>query len=447
MLVKEIPSGYSEVKVKYGPYSPSKLITARCPQRFFGQHVRGDRNVGYSIASARGNAIHEVSAMITETRVKGISLTPKMVETWVAEAVGRNPAAYEQVDLIKAAANSYISNPSPYVNETTKCEATLGVRLFEEQLLDQSITPGKLYLMSQYARTEKSPTYFGGTLDEVSLDRVTNTITIVDRKSTPSANVNEDHNFQLGCYAWLVSLFHPNVRIQTVIHYVHPGLNFYSPPNIWSSSDLQEFEGYVHNRIQALETFAEFPSLPGSHCDYCHMVQACPETLALEEQRAKGAIDMNVRSTEDLKRLANQMHVTGKLYDDLQKELKQGLVKFGIQNTGIAIEGSWYGYKTSDEAVDWAATDEEIRNKSMHAQSMLESQDLQGEARYKAELMSKLHSLDDVLKHYGVAPDQFKSWTGMKLKGLWRLDKPALLDLLKEYIVKDKNTRFGKHKL
>jgi hypothetical protein len=447
MLVKEMPDGFKEVAAKYGPYSPSRLITARCPQRFFGQYVRGDRNVGSSIAAARGNAIHEVCALITEARVKGVALTPRMVDQWVSEAIGRNPASYEQADLIKAAANGYVSNPSPYVNSTTKCEAALGIRLFEEELLDPSITPRRLFLSSPYKRGEKTGAFFGGTVDEVSLDEVTNTITIVDRKSTPTANVNEDHNFQLGCYAWLVHVFYPTAKIRTVLHYVHPSLNFYAPPQYWGAEELQDIENYVFTRIFALENFAEFPALPGNHCDYCHMVQQCPENLKLEEQQARGTVDLNVRGVEDLKRLATQLHVTGRLYDDIQKNLKKGLEKFGIQNSGIAIEGSWYGYKTSDEAVDWAATDLEIRNKAAHAQSQLDAGQLDGDAMAKAKLMSQLENLDDVLKHYGVDPGAFKTWQGQKLKNLWKLDKPDLMDLLKEYIVKDKSTRFGKHKL
>lgn len=447
MLVKEIPPGFKEVTVKYGPYSPSKLITARCPQRFFGQHIRGDRNVGYSVAAARGNAIHDVCAQITHYRSKGLSIPSGQIALWVSEAVGKYPAAYDQVDLVTQAANSYSGNPSPHVNETTHCEAVLGVRLFEEQLLDPTVSPRRVYQMSAYKRGEKSPTFFGGTLDEVTLDKVTNTITIVDRKSTPSANVNEDHNFQIGCYAWLVSLFYPTATIRTVIHYVHPGLNFYSPPQTWYKEELADLESYIHARIFSLEHFVDFPAIPGNHCDYCHMVQQCPENMKIEEQNAKGTMDFNVRGTEDLKRLANQLHVLGKLYDDTQKHIKKGLEKFGMQNTGIAIEGSWYGYKTSDEAVDWASTDSEVRLKAAHARSRLEASELQGEELYRTQLMAKLESLEDVLKHYGVDPGAFKSWQGQKLKNLWRLDKPDLLDILKEYIVKDKNTRFGKHKL
>jgi len=448
-VVKEIPQGYKEWKPKYGPYSASRLITAKCPQRYFGQYVRGDRSIGFSQAASRGSAIHEICARITTAKTQGVSLTPVLVDQWVGEAIGRYPAAYEQVDMVKAAAGAYIGNPSRYVNATTKCEVPLAFRYFVEELMDDSISPKVLLLQEPY-EIEGRPNpaaFIGGRIDQVSMDRVTNTITLLDHKSTPSAVQNEDTNFQMGVYAWFLHLLYPSFTIRTVIHYAHPDLNFYGSPVVWSKQELDDVGSYVITRIRAIESFEEFQAIPGKQCDYCHMVQSCDINLQMEEQRARGTIDLNVRSVQDAQRIAEQMHVVGKMYDDLQKTYKDGLEKFGITGTGVAIDGYVYKHKTMDEAVDWVATDFNVRDQALIAIQALTDPQLEGEARQKAELMSKLPSLHAVLAHYGVQPDEFKKWDSDSLKSLWRLDKPQLLERIKGYIVNKRNTKFGRYKI
>jgi hypothetical protein len=448
MLAHSPPHGFVKRSVKYGPYSPSRLIVAKCPQRFFGQYIRKDRSVVSTMAAARGNAIHHVLSLITKALVNQETLTPKQVSGWVHESVGLFPAAYEQVDLIRDAANAYVANPSPYMNSKTDTEIAFAVAFYEEDSFVDEVVGRRAYVAVPYAGENGLPNpeaFFGGRLDQVNVDHITKTVTILDHKSTPSMNKNEDHNFQLGCYAWLVSLFYPGYQIKTVIHYCHPALNTYAPPVYWSQDELKDFEAYIHSRIWSIEQFTEFPALPGAACDYCHMIQECPENLALREQKARGQVDLNARTVEDLKRLASNLRVTGALYDELNKALKQGIEALAPEN-GIAIEGMWYGFKASDEAVDWISTDLKIREESMRAKQLLVDGVADDALRRKYEMMAKLPDLAAVLKHWGVDPGVFKEWQGQKLKNLWKLDKPALLDMLKDYVVKKRDTRFSGYK-
>lgn len=450
MLYQTPPLGYDEVKLKYGPYSPSRLITARCGQRFFGQYIRKDRSVGQTVASARGNAIHYVLSKITENIVNKVATNTTDINTWVSEAMGLFPAAYEQIDMVKGAANAYVANPSPYITGETNCEMSFAVRLYQEAGFEMDHTPLRAWVQTDSDGPDGRANplaFFGGKLDQVSIDRSTSipVITILDHKSTPSASKNDDHMFQIGAYAWLVSLFYPGYKIRTVVHYCHPSLNFYAAPVYWTYDDLQEVEGYLLDRIMAVESFVDFDANPGSHCDYCHMVQECKVNLQMQEQQAKGAVDLNVRSFQDLERLAKELKAVGTLYDQLNKALKNGIDKYAPVG-GVSIEGITYGYKPSDETINWIATDIKLREEADRAKVKLETGDYQENEKSKLELMVKMGNLEGVLTNYGVNASSFKDWQGQKLKNLWRLDKPDMMELLREYIVKEKSTRFGGHK-
>lgn len=449
MLCTEAPKGYVQPNLKHGPYSPSRLIVAKCAQRFFGQYIRKDKSIVTTTASARGSAIHHILSKITENIIAGVATPPQKLAALVSEAVGMFPAAYAEIDMLKGAASAYLSNPSPYINKSTSCETAFAVAYYEEDSFLDNVMPAKKYMAVPYANENGYPNpaaFFGGRLDQVTVDEVIKTVTILDHKSTPSANKNEDHEFQMGAYAWLVSLFYPGYRIKTVLHYANPNLNFYAAPVFWNNEELAEFENYIHSRIWAIENYQEYPAMPGAQCDYCHMAQECTMNQALREQRARGDIDLSVRSFADLPKLASALKSVGALYDEINKALKQG-VEAHAPTGRVDIDGGWYGFKASDEAVEWVSTDLKIREESNRAKQLLVSPELLTlEEKAKCERMAALPDLDAVLKKWDINPDHFKKWQAEKFKHLWKLEKPGLLELLKEYIVKDKSTRFGYHK-
>lgn len=419
------PAGYLPVSLKHAPYSASRLIVARCPSRFMSKYILKDRIVADTLASSRGSAIHEVLQKITEHHVAKETITPKQLNGWVEQAVGKYPAAYEQIKLVKDAAVAYSANPSPYINPTTKCEIDFAVELFEEDSFIEDAVLATAYVKTPYyldaeGRRTNPKAFFGVRIDQLSVDEEINMVTVVDHKSTPSANANADHDFQMGCYAWIVSLFYPGYRVRTVLHYAHPRLNFYSPPVYWNQEDLDDVEQEIKTRVLAIESFSEYPALPGSHCDYCHMVQECPELRTIQEQNARGDINLNIDTVEDMIRVARQLRVTGVLYDQLNRKLKEA-IENKCPDSGIAIEGMWYGFKASDEKIDWISTEKKIREK--------------GSA-----------SLAEMLRKHGLDPEGFKEWRGEKLRALWKLGKTDLIEELKPYVVTNRDTRFGSHK-
>ncbi|NBO55754.1 MAG: PD-(D/E)XK nuclease family protein, partial [Actinobacteria bacterium] len=424
------PAGFLPVALKHAPYSASRLIVARCPARFMSKYILKDKIISDTLASARGSAIHEVLQKITEHRVRKEDFTPRQLDSWVHEAVGKFPAAYEQIKLVKEAAIAYTANPSPYINNTTKCEIDFAVKLFEEDsfvedsVLETAFVKTPYYLDAD-SRRANPDAFFGVRIDQISVDEEIRVVTILDHKSTPSANSNSDHDFQMGCYAWIVSLYYPDYEIRTVLHYAHPRLNFYAPPVYWSREDLDEVEQEIKTRVMAIESFNNYPALPGSHCDYCHLVQECPELRTVQEQNARGDINLNIDTVDDMIRVARQLRVIGVLYDQLNRKLKES-IENKCPDSGIAIEGMWYGFKASDEKVDWSSTERKIR-----------------EENSRESAAGKPADLSSLLTKHGLDPESFKEWRGEKLKALWKLGKMDLIEELKSYIVTNRDTRFG----
>lgn len=448
MIYKTPPAGFTQKKLTYGPYSPSRLIAARCPSSFFAQYVRKDKVVGHTLASARGSAIHEVLAKITASIQSGSLLTTRQVSEWVSEAVTAFPAAYPQIDLIKEAADAYVGNPSPYINANTSCEKAYGFQLWQEDSFFDDAEPNYALVEVPYILedgTTNPDCFFGGKLDQISIDESIKTITILDHKSTPSANENEEHTFQVGAYGWLVSLWYPGYTIKTVIHYAHPKLNFYSSPKVWSREELAEHGNYVLMQVKTLDGLSEFPAIPGTRCDYCHIVQECTLYSKVRDQKARGSVDLNARTFDDLMRLAKELHVVTAMASELRTALKNGIEVLCPQN-GVDIGGVWYGFKPQSESVDWQATDVKVREEARRARGILEEGNYKPEDKVELERIASYQNLDGLFQKYGLMTNVFKDYSGQKLKNLWRLDKPELFAELGKFVVKDKNTKFGAHK-
>jgi hypothetical protein len=435
-----IPVGFEPLKLEHAPYSASKLLVASCPARFQGRYVLKDRIIADTHAAARGSAIHLVLEYITRAWLNEETITPEIINRWVEESIGKFPAAYDNIKMVKDAAVRYLANPPKnIIKSTVQPEVRLAVKRVEEPSFMDDVTPQYAYVKVPHTIDGKPnpEAYFSGIMDLLWVDEEIKTVFVLDHKSTPSASDNSDFQFQLGCYAFLASLFYPGYKIGTILHYAHPELDFYAPPVFWEEEDLFDIEQEVHMRIRGIESFVEYPALPGTPCTYCHMVQQCPEYMAIEAQNARGGINLNARNTDELQKLAGQLLVTGKLYDQMNKTLKQALEDQNL--SGIAVNGTWFGFKAGDKSVDWAATEVKIKQEVERAKLTPENPE--------SVALIEMGDLAGMLKKYGVTPDAFKNWNGSKLKALWKLDKPELMQLMGKFVVYDKSTRFSGYKL
>lgn len=443
------PAGFTRVQLKYGPYSASKLNVARCPARFQGKYILKDTIVADTLAAARGSAIHFMLEKISQARIAGEQLTTKKVDDLLAEAIGKFPAAYAQVDIVKRAAGAYIGNPSPYLSQETHCELELAVAVYEEESFLDDTVPNRVYVavppLLEDGKTRNPEAFMIVKIDQLSVDHIGKTVTVLDHKSTPNASTNQDHVFQTNVYGWIASLFYPGYRVRTVIHYAHPELNFYAPPFYLTDDDMRDTEDEVRAKIFAIESFQEYPALPSSQCDYCHMAQLCPEVKRVQEQNARGVLDLNVRGVNDLVRIAQSLRALGVLYDQVNKTLKEGIENLCPEN-GIAIDGMWYGFKPSDKKVDWKATELKIREDARKAQLLLDDPNLPQEQRAQLEEIVSTKDLTGLLAKHKMDPVTFKDWKSDKLKALFKAGRSDILQALNPFLVYDKETKFGGYK-
>lgn len=435
------PDGYSHVKLKYGPYSASRLIVARCPARFESKYIVKEKIISDTVASARGSAVHFVFEQMGRVKAAGQAPTKTQIEGWIGQAVAMFPAAYSEITMVTEAVNAYIANPSPYANSTTETERELAVELYVEDMFVDNVEPGRAYVPAPYTIEGKTNTkvYLGAKIDQLTLDHVSKVLTVLDHKTTPNASESADFRFQMGCYAWLAKLHYPQYQVRTVIHYANPDLNFYGAPRYWSDEDLEDIDSEIRTRIKAIESMKEFPAVPGGHCDYCHMSTSCPELSAINLQNAKHTINTNVNSVADLIEVAKKTRVLGVVYDELNKVLKKGVETLCPQN-GIALDGMSFNFRTS-ESVDWDATEKALAIAVEAAQSKPETERTADDNR-----LLEAKNLKGIMAMFGLNPEGFRDWNNTKMKSVWRLDKEEFINFLSKYAVKEKSTRWGAYK-
>jgi hypothetical protein len=445
------PPGFKKIDLKFGPYSASKLNTGNCPARFEGKYIRRDRVIADRVNAARGTAVHWVLEQIAKKRVAGETITPVDIDKWIAESIGKSPAAFGQIDAVREAVHASLKKPSPYLNSKSQLEVGIALALYEEETFIDDAVPARAWVRVPYVDpyaeiqvevTADQKAFFCCKIDELNFDEVNRSITIVDHKSSPSSSVTPDVAFQLSTYVWAISQLYPGWSVRSSVHYTHPMLNFYSPPELWPDEDIKETEYRILGRVQALESFTEYPALPGSNCDYCHMAMHCPELKALELQNGSYDVNINTESVDDLQRVARKVRVLGNAYDLYNKALKKGAEKLGVR--AIAIDGMIYEFRVY-ESTDWVATDRRIREEAKKAEVELAANPAHPDA-YRLRMLVEVKDLDGLLTRFKVNPDLVKGYGSDKMKGLYKYASPELITALQALVVNEKSTKFGGYK-
>lgn len=439
---------YIKVTLLRGPYSPSRLIAGKCPEFFFGRYIQKEKTSYQAMEAARGLAIHDIFANIINYKKIHNSNPPiNDIKTWCYKVIGKYPAAYEQSTMIEQAALKFIAVPCRYHFAQMETEVPVALYLYEKEDPNGGASYKSWKITTEVDSTGRPPkdVFFWGKADIVHIDHDIKVVTIVDYKSTPSTSVNEDMNFQIGSYAWLFSKMYPGYRIETALYFCHPDIAHWKAPTVWNEDDLRDMENYIISKIFALEHFTDFPALPGDHCGKCHRIQSCGAYTKFKDMYSRGDINLNVDSFADLAPLAEQLLLVETMEKTLKKALKKGIEKHAPVG-GIHLEGCWYGFKSSSEAIDWIETDRHIQNESERARIRLENGDYTPEIKPILEQRAGLQNLAAIFQKFDIDPKDFQEWSGNKIKKLWTFDKPELLDMLKEYQVSSRSTRFGQHK-
>lgn len=436
--------------MKYGPYSPSRLETATCGYAFHRQYIDPAKpNKKYeNLPQARGSAVHEVFEQITKKLISNPNavFSADEIQTWVSEAVNRHPAAYPEMGQILEMAKLYIRKPPSTLTTDAGIELRLAIKpLIDPETGRQKLNPdyklaemldeefrSRTQAQSPY-RTEQGdlipvmrpafhechyddPEAFArGRADIMLISDDTTMALVYDHKTQP--NVEDADTFQLGFYAWVISVIYPFLdNIQTVLHFARYG--HYSEPFSWNRKQLFEIEDEVMTRVQNIETRVGWEATPNKNCQYCPFLMECPAMAEFMERDANGNVRVKadhlriLGDTNKAVRVAGLINVLDELMDRAKGELKEH-----VKNSGpIAIPGKVYEYRPS-EGIHWDKV-----NKGLREQAYA------------------------VFEKHGVDPKAFMSFNQTASKGVWLLGNEALVQELSELFPRKVETKFGGYK-
>jgi len=399
------------MKLKYGPYSPSRLERGICHyalHKFYGGEERYKEPEG--LAQARGSAAHEVFEEITGRLIKDPDYIFKKEELrgFVTEAVRRHPPAYDEIPLLMEMAMGYVNKPSPILTSTAELELRIAVKV------DPSSEKGKPKFIECSYSDENA--LARGRADIFMVSEDTTEAIIIDHKTQP--NIEEADTFQMGFYAWVISKTHPFLeRISTILHFSR--FNYYSKPFVWDREALSRIEDEIITRVSIIEGRTDTSeATPNKLCQYCPFLSECPVMGEFVEEDQDGRIHVKkdglkvMGDTQKAVKIAGLIEVLDNVKKVATKELKAH-----VKTTGpIAIPGVMYEFRPKS-GIDWTEVNKSHR-KEVYA-------------------IFEKHKLD---------PRAFMSFNQTISKSIWTIGNEAIVKELSDVLPRQTKTEFRGYK-
>ncbi|MCJ7523207.1 MAG: PD-(D/E)XK nuclease family protein [Dehalococcoidia bacterium] len=388
--------------------SPSSLDKANCGYAYYREYEDPNRPVSKfeSLPQARGSATHEVLAQITEVLCKEPKavFSADVVQGWVAAAVVRHPAAYQETGQILDMAKLYIARPPNLLTSDAGIEEMFGVKY-----------DGKGFVECDY----NDPKAFArGRADIMLISDDTTFAVIYDHKTQP--NIEEADTFQMGFYAWVVAKANPFLKeIRTVLHFARYG--YYSQPFVWTAEDLARIEDEIVTRVMAIESRTSWEPTPHKNCQYCPYLAECPAMAEYLQPDAEGnlrikpGIQKILGNTQKAQEVAGILTVLEELTKRLKADLREHIDKY---EAPVAIPGKVFGYFPDIDKIDWKYAN--------------------GHQREDIYATFKKHNVD---------PRKYMSFSESYYKGIWKEENEALVKDLESLFRKTTTTTFTSKKM
>lgn len=398
-------------KLKYGPYSPSRLETATCGYAFRLQYIDIDKTKPKKLGSLpqeRGSAVHEVLEQITKKMCENphYSFTENEVRTWVVEAITKYPTAYIETQQVLDMARLYIARPPRMLTLNAETELRLAVKFCSTR---------QNFIECDY----DDPDAFGrGRADIFMISDDTTIAYVIDHKT--QANVEEADTFQMGFYAWVIWKIYPFLQeIRTILHFAKFGK--YSQEYTWTIENLQRIEDELVTRVAIVEARTNWGPVPHKNCIYCEHIVECPalrEYIEIDENlplgfRAKLDNLKILGDTNKAVKIAGAVYVAEQFLDEAKDQLKEH-----VKNTSpVAIPGRVFMFKPS-EKVDWDKANKHQRD-----------------------------ALYEVFQKHNVDPRSYMSFNQTASAAVWLESNPELVEDLKAILKTKISTTFSGHKV
>lgn len=342
------------MKLKYGPYSPSRLERGICPSAFYKFYGEGERyKEAEGLAQARGSAAHEVIEDITNILIKNPDYIFNQGELrgFIAKAVDRHPAAYEEVALLTEIAKGYINKPPRVLTPNAEVELKIAVKVDPKT---------NRFIEADY----NDPDAIGrGRADIFMVSDDTTEAIVIDHKTQP--NIEAADTFQMGFYAWVISKSHPFLeRISTVLHFAR--FNYYSDPYVWDRGALARIEDEILTRISIIENREnKTEAVPNKLCQYCPFLAKCPAFTDVVDVDEGGKVHVKRDNLKIMHDTGKAVRVAG-LIEVLEnmKKVATAELKEHVKGSGpIALPGVMYEFRPS-EGIDWDKVNKSLRNET-----------------------------------------------------------------------------------
>lgn len=385
------------MQVKYGPYSPSRLEVANCPFRFKAEYkdkiIKDER----SLAARRGNVVHETFEEITKAWLINKGLNWDQVVETLTKLMALHQLTEEdaQNDCI-GAARCYMFNPPKNLDTILGTEEQIAVK-----------HDGEKWVTCNW---DDPDAYARGKIDLLLIDD-DNEATIIDHKT--QLYVQSADTFQMGFYAWLVKIAYPYVTgVNTILHFCHPDLDFYSKPSLWDKDDIENMETRIKVSIGIVESVTEHPAIPNHYCVYCPLKMECPKLEEISERKPalKGAKKGPLLSAKAAQKHAEVITVL----EENNKDMKKSLRTFVEQVGPVQLPGLEYGMVPSDG--------------------------------YEVPLENR-RKLIELLGDYGQDPYSMMSFPAARLKKLWKVLDQKQLESVRDLLRPTKKTSFKVRKV
>lgn len=394
-------------EIKYGPYSPSRLDTARCPYSFYRQYLDPERPQERgpgSLAQERGSALHEILEKITQQMCrKETEFTGQQLREWTAEAIQKYPAAYEESGEILEMAKLYIRKPPKMLTEDAQTELRFGLKWDRNKFVECGYF---------------SPDAFARGRADIFM--VSDDLTIgyiIDHKTQP--NIEEASTFQMGFYAWVTSKIHPYLKeIRTVLHFSRYGC--YSEEYTWTKDMLEAVEDDILTRIMIVEGIQEWVAVPNDHCQYCDFIAECPRMGKYVQKTEQGYVKSVDNSslkilgdTQKAVEVAGLVHLIEEFSGIAKKELRQYVKKSGP----VAIPGRVFEYRPK-EAINWEKANKACRD-----------------------------AVYEVFAKHKIDVRQFMAFSQKATSPVWLIENRKLIEELSKVLPRKVSSEFGAHKI
>ena len=393
------------MNLKYGPYSPSRLDTARCPYSFYKQYVDPERvkQRTDNLPQARGHVVHEVLEIITDHHKSAQTnkITMDDIKTWVTRSILEHPAAYEETGAIIEMARLYTERPPKVLTTDAETEKKMGIKLSDNGLVECSYD---------------DPQAFARGIADIMMisDDLTEAI-VYDHKTQP--NIEDADTFQLGFYAWVILKTFPFLKkLTTILHFARYGSY---RAHEWTRDELVEIENEIMVRVSVIESMTSWDAIPHDKCQYCPVKFECPrwsEMFDLGDNgllKPKRFMTLAEGGTEAAVRFAGNITVLEDTLELMKKELKT----YVSMTSPIAIPGKVYEFRAK-EGIDWDKVNKKFRKQ-----------------------------VYDVFEECGKDPKEYMGFSQTFSKDMWRSEDPKLCEKLGELIPRKTTTEFRGYKL